>query len=270
MRHFIGHQGRRIGYLETIGGGVPARTLVLLHAFPLCAEMWRPQLAAVPPGWRFVAPDLRGFGTSDPRPTDVAPSVDDYAEDVEALLDTLALDRVVVAGLSMGGYAAFSLLRRRPGRVAGLVLADTRAEADGETARAARDGMIDTLAAGGPPAVFEKMQPGLLGQTTRTSRPAVVAEVRALALAQSAGAIRRAILRLKSRPDSTPLLTAIACPALVVVGEEDQITTPDVARGLSQAIAGAELAVIPSAGHLSNFERPEEFNKVLGRFLGSL
>jgi 3-oxoadipate enol-lactonase len=114
------------------------------------------------------------------------------------------------------------------------------------------------------------MLPGLLGQTTRTSRPTVVAAVRALALAQPADAIRQAILRLKSRPDSTPLLEAIACPTLVVVGSEDQITTPEVARALRERIAGAELAVIPSAGHLSNFERPEAFNRVLGRFLGGV
>ena len=170
----------------------------------------------------------------------------------------------------MGGYAAFSFLRTRPERVRGLVLADTRAEADGESARAARDAMIETLARGGAPAVFERMLPGLLGRTTRDSRPEVVDRVRALALSQPAEGIRRGIERLKSRPDSTGLLGRITCPTLVVVGEEDQITTADVARGLHDRIPGSTLAVIPRAGHLSNLENPDAFNAALTEFLRSL
>jgi len=268
MRQSIGHRGRRIGYLEAAGGSAPDRALILLHAFPLSADMWRPQLAAVPPGWRFIAPDLRGFGESAPGGgLDTPSSIEDYGEDVLALLDGLALGPVVVAGLSMGGYAAFSLLRLQPDRVAALVLADTRAEADGDAARASRDAMRETLAAGGAAGVFDTMRVGLLGETTRTSRPDVAERVRAIAVAQPAIGIRDALHRLKSRPDSTPLLGAIACPVLIVVGEEDQITTPDVARSLHARIAGSSLALIPKAGHLSNLEQPGEFNAALTRFL---
>jgi 3-oxoadipate enol-lactonase len=268
MRYSIGHRGRRISYLDTQGQGTPGgRALVLLHAFPLSAEMWQPQLAAVPPGWRFLAPDLRGFGQSTPGDPVLPASIDDYGEDVVVLLDALGLERAVVAGLSMGGYAAFSVLRLRPDRVRALVLADTRAEADGEAARAARDSMIETLAAGGAAAVFERMQPGLLGETTRTARPGVVGQVRTLVLSQPADGIHRAIERLKSRPDSTPLLARISCPALIVVGAEDQITTPEVAGQLQARIRGSELAVIPKAGHLSNLEQPAPFNQALTRFL---
>jgi 3-oxoadipate enol-lactonase len=268
MRHYIGHRGGRISYLDTQGPGAPpGRVLVLLHAFPLSAEMWQPQLAAVPPGWRFLAPDLRGFGESDPGDPALPPSVQDYADDAVALLDALGIERAVVAGLSMGGYAAFAVLRLAPARVAGLVLADTRAEADGESARAARDAMLETLTLGGAAAVYDRMRPGLLGETTRTSRPEIVEQVRALALSQSADGIRRGIERLKSRPDSTPLLARMSCPVLVVVGDEDQITTPDVARGLHERIPGSSLAVLPKAGHLSNLEQREEFNRALTAFL---
>jgi 3-oxoadipate enol-lactonase len=268
MRHYIGHRGRRISYLDAQGPGAPpGRALVLLHAFPLSADMWQPQLAAAPAGWRFLAPDLRGFGESDPGDADRPASIEDYGEDVVALLDALAVERAVVAGLSMGGYAAFAVLRLTPARVAGLVLADTRAEADGGSARAARDAMLETLARGGAAAVFDRMQPGLLGETTRTSRPEVVERVRALALSQPADGIRRGIERLKSRPDSTGLLGRITCPTLVVAGEEDQITTADVARNLHARIGGSELAVIPKAGHLSSLEQPARFNQALTRFL---
>jgi len=271
MRARFDHDGRTISYLDVAGTAeaTPSRSLVLLHAFPLAAEMWQPQLAAVPAGWRFIAPDLRGFGQSAAGDAAAPASIDDYAQDVVALLDSLGVDRAVVGGLSMGGYGAFAVLRQAPERVAGLVLADTRSEPDGETARASRDTMAAVLASGGAAAVYERMQPGLLGATTRASAPDVVERVRELALGQPVDGILRGIQSLKFRPDSTPTLAGIACPTLVIVGDEDQITTVDSARQMHGQIPGAELAVISRAGHLSNLERPREFNAVLARFLAA-
>jgi pimeloyl-ACP methyl ester carboxylesterase len=111
--------------------------------------MWQPQLEAVPAGWRFIAPDLRGFGQSQVGDPSAPPSMEGHARDVVALLDHLRLDLVAVGGLSMGGYVAFGLMRLAPERVAGLVLADTRAEADDEAARLGRDRMAETLDQGG-------------------------------------------------------------------------------------------------------------------------
>ncbi len=269
MRARFHHRRRAVSYLDVTGPGpaASARTLVLLHAFPLAADMWRPQLEVVPPGWRFVAPDLRGFGQSQVGDPSFPASMEGYARDVVALVDHLRLDRVVVGGLSMGGYVAFALLAAAPERVGGLVLADTRPEADDEAARANRDQMAATLAAGGPQAVFERVQGALVGSTTGESRPDVVQAVRRLVLAQPADAIRLAIHGLKARRDSTPLLPGIACPTLVVVGDEDQITNVDVARRMHARIPGAELAVIEKAGHLSNLEQPEAFSRVLAAFL---
>jgi 3-oxoadipate enol-lactonase len=269
MRSHIEHDGRLITYLDAAGfRPSPApRTVVLLHAFPLAAEMWRPQLDAVPTGWRFVAPDLRGFGQSTPGDASAPPSVDDYAHDLVALLDALGLDRVVVGGLSMGGYAAFALLRLARERVAGLVLADTKSEPDGEGARADRDAMLERLERGGVEAVLDRMLLGLLGRTTRDSRPGVVETVRHMVLEQHPAGVAAGVRRLKSRPDSTPLLTGITVPALVVGGDEDQITGPDAMRRIHAGIPGADLAIIPRAGHLSNLEAPADFNAALVRFL---
>lgn len=263
------HAGRTTGYLDVEGAGPVRHALVLLHAFPLAAEMWRAQLEAVPAGWRVVAPDLRGFGASSPDAPTGTVSIDDYAHDVLALLDHLELHRVVVGGNSMGGYAAFGLLRHAPERVKGLVLSDTRAEPDTDEARASRAAMIETLASGGLPAVWEGMQAGLVGATTRGLRPEVVERVRRLVLAQHPEGVRRAIERLASRPDSTPLLGAIGCPTLVIVGEEDQITGVDVARRLRDLIPSAEMAIIRRSGHLPAIEQPHEFNALLARFLAA-
>lgn len=269
MRSDFRHGDRVVSYLDAAGPGpsAPGQTVVLLHAFPVAAETWRPQLEAVPAGWRFIAPDLRGFGQSEVGDPAAPASMEGYARDVVGLLDHLCLDRVVVGGLSMGGYVAFALQRLAPERLAGLVLADTRAEADDETARANRDRMAETLAQGGLVPAVESMVAHLLGPTSLRSRPDVVRRVRELVLAQPLGAIYRALRSMKSRPDSTSLLAGITCPTLVVVGAEDLITKVEIARDMHARIPGAELAVIEEAGHLSNLEQPVAFNAALAAFL---
>jgi pimeloyl-ACP methyl ester carboxylesterase len=116
-------------YLDVpAAGDRPRGTLVLLHAFPLNARMWEPQLALASHGWRVIAPHLRGFDGGVDEPGDS--SVDDYAGDVIDLLDSLHIKDAVIGGLSMGGYVAFALVRRAPSYVRGLILADTRSQAD--------------------------------------------------------------------------------------------------------------------------------------------
>ena len=175
----------------------------------------------------------------------------------------------MVGGNSMGGYAAFGVIRLAAERVKGLVLSGTRAEADTDAARADRAVMLEILARGGVAAVWERMLPGLLGATTRKSRPEVVDRVRRLVLAQHTEGVRRAVERLASRPDSTPLLSVIGCPTLVIVGEEDRIIDVETARRLHDRIPSAEMAIIRGAGHLPGLEQPHEFNAILGRFLAA-
>jgi len=260
--------GRAVRYLEA-GEGEP---VLLIHAFPLSADLWRPQLAAPPPGWRLLAPDLRGFRGSGAGPGDVAPqgdvTVDDYARDLIALLDHLKVARAVVGGVSMGGYVTFSLLRQAPDRVRALVLADTRPQADGEEGRAKRREMLALIERGGVEAVAGAMLPALVGRTSHNERPEVVAEVRRLVLANHPAAVRAAVSAMMTRSDSTPLLASIACPTLVVVGEEDVITPVADATALHDAIAGSRLAVLPEAGHLASLETPRAFDAALARFLG--
>jgi pimeloyl-ACP methyl ester carboxylesterase len=268
----------------------PAHTLVLLHAFPLNADMWQPQLDAVPAGWRFVAPDLRGFGESSvaaPGPTvaaqgfspanepavaaqDFSPAkafLEDYALDVLALLDHLGVPDAVIAGLSMGGYLALAICRIAAARVAGLVLANTKAEADPPEGRRAREQMMARVAQVGVTGLADEMLPRLLGETSRRERPEVVARVCGIAAATGVDGVRRAIAAMIQRPDSTALLATLACPALVIASDEDLITPPEQARAMSAHLRSAQVVVIPGAGHLSNLERPDAFNDALHRFL---
>jgi pimeloyl-ACP methyl ester carboxylesterase len=250
------------------GDPTGADVLVWLHAFPLSGEMWRSQLETVPPGWRMIAPDLAGFGGSQDHSG--PPLIEDYARDVEALLGALGVGRVVIGGESMGGYTAFAYHRVAPERLRGLVLADTRSGADSPAARNVREHLLGIVEAGGATAIADEMLPKLVGPTTHRSRPEVVAEVRGLIEANATGGIKRALMRMRDRPDSTPQLPHVTVPALVIVGEEDLITPADEARALTVALPEAKLAILPAAGHLSNLEAPDSFNAALWPWLAGL
>jgi pimeloyl-ACP methyl ester carboxylesterase len=267
MARFTSSSVGRFRYLD-IMPAAPTRslgTVVLVHAFPLNARMWEAQL---PLGerWRIVAPQLRGFdgGTRDPSAT----SMDDYAADVIDLLDALHVHEAVIGGLSLGGYVTFAVFRRAPQYFRGMVLADTRAEADTPEGLEGRKRMLALVKDEGPAAVADNMMPKLLSEDALRNRQHIVDQVRSLMLASPAEAITGAVTAMMTRRDSTHLLGSISCPTLVVVGEEDKITPPAISRDLHRAIPRSELSTIPGAGHLSNIEQPDAFNRAVGGFLG--
>lgn len=220
--------------------------------------MWEPQFAIADGGWRIIAPD-----------TDVSRvrTMDDYAADVVDLLDALHIEDAVIGGCSMGGYLAFALYRRAPNYFRGLLLVDTRAQADTHEALESRKQMLQLVADKGTVAVVDEMVPKLLGETTRRTRPEVVERVRSIALENSAESVAGMVRALMSRQDSTPLLASIRIPTLIVVGDEDTLTPPAMAEQMHKAIAGSELAVLQGVGHLSNLEDSRKFGDVLARFL---
>jgi pimeloyl-ACP methyl ester carboxylesterase len=247
-----------------------ARLVIFLHAFPLDADMWAPQLHALPAGWSAAAPDFRGFGGSTPDPDSAArsgASIDEYADDVLALMDELGAARAALCGCSMGGYAAFAVLQRAPDRVSGLLLADTRATADTDAARVSRAAMLALLDRDGPAAVAADMRAKLLGPTTKEQRPAVGDAIdNMMGRATSAG-IGFAVARMMNRPDRTPSLAAFRGPVCVAVGEEDQLTPPAEAAAMAALVPGSSLVNIPRAGHLSNLEAPGAFNAAMHDWL---
>jgi len=265
--------GRRtLSYLAA-GPRASDRVAVFLHAFPLNAVMWVPQLRALPEGWAAVAPDFRGFGASTPDDAGAAREdarLEDYAEDVAALMDAVGAPHAALCGCSMGGYAAFAVLRRFPGRVRGLLLADTRAAADAEAARASRAAMLALLDRDGPAAVAAEMRPKLVGPTSRGERPDVLAAIVSLMDRATARGIGFAVARMASRPDATPELAAFRGPVSVLVGEEDTLTPHPEAASMAAAVPGAAFAKIAGAGHISNLEAPEAFNVMLRDWLGAV
>jgi pimeloyl-ACP methyl ester carboxylesterase len=253
--------GRPLHYLDE-GRGTP---VVLLHAFPLHAGMFRPQVEALRGRCRLLLPDVRGFGGSGqaPGPT----GMDVIARDVLALLDALGVERAVVGGVSMGGYAALALLREDPGRVAGLVLADTQALADDEAGQARREQVAREVEREGVEPLVRAMLPRLLGPDAPAG---VRAEVEALMRQAAPAAVAAASRGMGARADGRDLLARFGGPALVLVGEHDAVTPLERARQMQELVPGARLVQVPGAGHLASLENPGAFNAALADFLAAL
>ncbi|HLH62187.1 MAG TPA: alpha/beta fold hydrolase [Ktedonobacteraceae bacterium] len=246
------------------GIGLP---VLFLHAFPLNRNMWEGELTALllEERYRLVALDWPGFGESEIA-ADIS-TMDVFADYLAGLMDTLGMQSAVLCGLSMGGYAAFAFLRKYPRRVAGLILADTRPGADTLEAQANRENVARVAETQGTGAIADMQMPRLLSDYTRQHHPEVELRVRQLINAATPRGIAAASRGMAQRADSTDLLPGIACPTLVVVGEQDALTPPDVARDYAAKIPNALFITIPNAGHLSNLEQPEAFLQAIGGFL---
>jgi pimeloyl-ACP methyl ester carboxylesterase len=249
-------------YAESKGSGPK---IVLLHAFPLNPTMWQPQIAALGDQFRILAPRLYDLRGDDSRPID---TVVDMADAVADWLDhQMVREPVIVGGLSMGGYVALAFARRHARRLRGLILADTKAEKDNATARANRYRAIAVVQEQGVGALIDEMMPKMISPDSAHNQPHLADHIRAMAIKQSDDEVVAAIKALRDRPNSTPSLSKIAVPTLVIVGEKDLLTPPALSEALARAIPHATLSVIPGAGHLSNLEQPAAFNSALIDFV---
>lgn len=238
--------------------GAPA--LILIHGFPLDSGMWNAQLAGLARHCFVVAPDLRGHGGS----TLGEPpySVDRHADDIAALMETLGIARAVVAGLSMGGYVALAFWRRHPKKAAGIALIDTRANADTEDGKFARDATIARIGERGVGILADEMLPRLLAPANQSDTE-VARALRTMIERQPVEGMAGALVAMRDRPDATGLLTTVSVPAAVIVGEADAITPVSVAEEMTRRLSDARLTVVPEAGHMAPMEAPEAVNAAL-------
>ena len=228
--------------------------LVLLHAFPLDARMWEGQERVFEEaGYEVIAPSLPGRGEADSTLSSWAART----------LDLLPGDFIPV-GVSMGGYVLFELWRQAPKRIPAIVLADTRATADDEAGRVARDETIRVLREDGFNALWEGLAPKLFGAEAPSE---TVARAREIAAEQPVENLVASVEAMRDRLDSTTTLAHIKVPALVLVGEEDAVTPPVAAKEMVTGLVEGRYAEIAGAGHLSPLERPAEFNEEVLVFL---
>ncbi len=250
------------------GRGATGLPVIFIHGFPLDRSMWRGQIDGLGGICRAVAMDLPGFGAT-PAASDgrSQTTMDDYADCVITLADALGFQRFVACGLSMGGYVAFTLARRYAHRLSGLILCDTRAEGDApETARN-RHIDADRVLGEGLAFLLEKHVRILLAPETLARRRDLVNAVEAMIHRCSWQGVAAALRGMSTRRDFRPVLNRIGIPTLVIAGAEDAITPPAGAQLMATAIPGAELAVIPGAGHLAPLEAPDLVNTAIRKLL---
>jgi pimeloyl-ACP methyl ester carboxylesterase len=253
--------------LDDVG---PGPVLVLLHGFPMDRSIWRNQTAEIGLTYRIIAPDLRGQGAS-PAP-DGTYAVDLLADDVIDLLDALELEeKVVVGGLSMGGYVAMSLVLRYPDRFRGLILMNTRAAADPPSTANVREELAQILEqTGKTDVIVDQMLFKLFAPSTYSSHHELVDRVKWHALHANPIGLANTLRGLAIRPDRTHELTKITMPTLVLAGEHDQLIPLDDSKVLASGIPNAQLVTIPGAGHLAPLENGEATNAAILDFLKKL
>ena len=252
--------------LEDRGAGLP---LLFIHGYPLSRRIWEPQIEGLADVARVIAPDLRGHGESG---ASTGPfSMDMLADDCQALMEALGITGpVVLCGLSMGGYVTFAFYRKYPEKVAGLILAATRAGEDSPEGKANRDKAAQLAREGGPKAIVESMLPKMLSRRSYGEHPALVQKLSEIMNAISLDGILGDLMGMKSRPDSTPTLSQINKPTLILHGSDDQLIPMSEAQAMQEAIPGARLKIFPDAGHLLNMEQAQNFNAAVREFLGEL
>jgi 3-oxoadipate enol-lactonase len=239
--------------------------VVFLHGFPFSHWIWRGQMKAVSGFCRAIAYDLAGHGQSDIGTGQY--SIEGHVDDLIGVCDHLSLDRVVVVGLSMGGYVALRALERNPERFRGAVLCDTRSEADSMDAKLRRFAGVATVQADGSGVFADAFVKSIFAPSSFSRRKEEIAAIHQIISRTPPLSIAGTLLALAARTDTTPSLVNISVPVLILVGKEDAVTPPAAAEAMHERIRGSELQVIPNAGHLSNLENPSAFNHALVGFL---
>ncbi len=227
--------------------------LVLVPGLLCSARLYAAQIPALWPFGQVAVADHR-------RDADIAATA--------ARILAQAPPRFALAGLSMGGYIAFAMLRLAPERIAKLALLDTSARADTPEQTATRKTQI-AMAQGGRFAEIPEMSIPRFLHRNRQSDESMTSIVRQMAMETGPEAFVRQLMAIMSRPDSRPLLSSIRCPTLVLVGDGDEGTPPELNKEIADGIAGAKFTVVPDCGHLSTIEKPEAVNAALAEWLGA-
>jgi pimeloyl-ACP methyl ester carboxylesterase len=242
--------------------------ILLIHGFPLCRRMWQPQLQPlVAAGYRVITPDLRGYGESSPERFPIR--MEQYADDLIALLDELHVEQAVIGGFSMGGYILMSLLERYPERFRAALFLMTRAAADDGAGKQRRKLLADEALEMGPDRVADAFASLLFAPGTGPDSE-LVREVRGWMLATPPGSMAAGLLAMRDRKDYIGQLKTFNLPALVVGAEQDLAIPLGHSVVLDKGLPNSVLQVITGAGHLANLEQPEQFNKILLDYLNGL
>lgn len=246
-------------------GPANAPAIIFIHAFPFNRSMWAAQIKALEASHRVITYDLRGHGESAYGDTPFC--MQQFADDLVALMDALGIEKAAICGLSMGGYVALQAMQTFPQRFKALILANTRCEPDSSDEQHQRMRTISTIREDGVNCFAMGYIDTLFIPNTLTANPGVVRAVKQMIMRTDARTLESTLRALRERESTCESLQAIAVPTLILVGERDSITPPENSQFLHAHIPNADLVVIKHAAHLSNLENPKAFNAAMETFL---
>ncbi len=254
-----------LAYNDVGEGSVP---IIFLHGYPFSKAMWDGQIDFLKPSYRVIACDIRGFGKSADEKSPL--SIDLFGDDLIGFMDQSGIDKAIICGLSMGGFIALNVMERFPERFTALILCDTQCVADTAEEREKRYKIIDEIKTEGAADFNEGFVKSVFHKDSLSNKKELVEQLKSVVSANSEHIIMQGLVALAERSETCSALGEIAVPTLIICGKEDAVTPLAQSQFMNENIRGSVLHVIDNAGHVSNLEEPDEFNKYLEGFLASL
>lgn len=251
-----------LSYDDIGEGSIP---IIFLHGFPFDKTMWQDQLDCLKSSYRLIPCDIRGFGKS--KDEESALSIDLFADDLIQFMDKLSIDKAIICGLSMGGFIALNAIKRFPHRFEALILCDTQCIADSMEGKEKRYEIIDEIDVDGVAGFNEGFIKSVFHKDSITNKKELVEQLRSVVFSNSQHIIQQGLAALAERSETCSALNEINIPTLIICGREDEVTPLSESEFMHAEINGSVLQIIDKAGHVSNLEQPDEFNKHLLDFL---
>jgi len=242
--------------------------IIFIHGFPFDSGMWEQQIKQFKEQYYCIAYDIRGLGMT--LSGEGQFTIEMFVDDLFGVMDELQLNTAIIAGFSMGGYITLRAMEIEPDRFRGLILCDTKAEADDDAGRLKRAGAIKSIDTDGVEQFVSSFVPMTFCDDAPLRIPDIYNNTLEQAKATPPTGVKGCLLAMAARTDTTASLSNIKIPTLLLVGEDDAITPPNVMRTMHERISGSEMVTVPGAAHMAPVEQPEIVNQAIVEFLGKL
>lgn len=262
---FIDVNDIKVCYDDCGKGEIP---IIFIHGFPFDKLMWQPQLDLFGKNYRVIAYDIRGFGKS--TIGSAQGSINLFADDLVKFMDGLEIKKAIVCGLSMGGYILLNAIIRYPQRFDAIILSDTQCIADSFEAKEKRKKAISQIVAGKINDFALGFIANIFSDETKKTKGDVVEKIKRTILSTRAEAVTATLSVLAERQNLCSSISQIEVPTLIICGEQDIVTPVEQAEFLHDTIPNSQLKIIENAGHMSNLEKPDEFNMHIVEFLSGI
>jgi len=243
-------------------------SIIFIHGFPFDHFMWEAQVKELSKEYFCVTYDIRGLGESPAG--DGQFTMESFADDLEIIIDELKLKIPVLCGLSMGGYISLRAIERMEKKFSAVILCDTKALADDNEGKIKRAGGIKAINEIGVENFISQFVPNCFSKNFIDKNKADYENILRRSKSSSPVGIKGCLLAMAGRTDTTSYLSNISIPALIICGEEDKLTPPEVVRKMADKISGSHFIVVNEAGHIASMEAPGIINEKIKEFLKSV